>query len=97
MKMLEVYRPVFDSLPEDVKAVLALFRYTFCTDSPGRYFDLINEAGDEYVFYQRMPYDKDGAIRNRRRFIGWVRAGMPDGFDEGENNIWTVEDDDETP
>lgn len=86
------YHWVFDELPEDVKFILALFptnEFSFCTDSTGRYYDI--QQGDNYFFYQPIARSDDAVEKNRKRFISWVRNGMPEGHTD-VTKFWEKED-----
>ena len=85
-------RDVFDTLPEDVKAILALFpdTYSFHSNMSGDYFDIQNDGG--YFFYQPVARSPAASEANRRRFCSWVRAGMPEGYTDDDDAVWTRED-----
>lgn len=66
--------------PEDVVAILDLFPDMWLNIGAGLdYFDVHN--GDHYVFIQPIPGVNTGinGEQNKKRFISWVRAGMPEG------------------
>lgn len=72
----KIYR---DVLPEDVVAVLDLFPDLWLNIGDGfSYFDV--HDGENYIFIQSIAIS--GTItdeQNKKRFISWVRAGMPEG------------------
>lgn len=74
----------FDNLPEDVKAILDLF--PDLNLHIGSYFDVTLPYNNTYVFVQSI-----GQPENRARFISWVRAGMPEGYNEYDNQ-WKGEE-----
>lgn len=88
MRITDQTRWMFDKLPEDVQAVLNLvypedtvsFESRFEKEEPSTYYiDLWCDEKNAYIFVQDyQPMDQ--AIR---RFISWVHAGMPDGY----NNV----------
>ena len=84
---------LYDKLPEDVKAVLALMPpnwvldvgYAKCDNSG--YLDIwIESERGEYFFTQ----DYRCVNSNIRRFVTWVRAGMPEGYTT--QNPWENEE-----
>lgn len=68
----------FDNLPEDVKAILDLFPDLHL--HIGSYYDVTLPDNKTYVFVQSI-----GKPKNRARFINWVRAGMPEGYNDYGN------------
>lgn len=70
-----------ECLPEDVWAILDLFPHLHLSIGESySYFDV--HDGDNYVFIQPIPSISGNEItaeKNRKRFISWVRAGMPEG------------------
>lgn len=94
-------RKLFDSLPEDVKAVLMLFpdSYNFEPTEGGSgsdrtvCFDIWDETKEDYLFQQ----DWINEHINRRRFVSWVRAGMPGGYGDPfvEGGEWLEETEDD--
>lgn len=86
-----------NSLPEDVKAILDLFpHYILCTNDEREYIDVIAEGEDTYVFLQPTAHPNFAKPeitpeRNKARFVSWVRAGMPEGYNDYDS-AWTRED-----
>lgn len=84
---------LYKSLPEDVRAVLNLFSDDYSLDiwvygekeRERGYIDVFNEAANVYLFSQTQHY----IDINARRFVSWVRAGMPGGY---TNTAWEKED-----
>ena len=97
MKISPSSRDEFKNLPEDVKVILNLFGGEFSFESgqnyngAEKYYDIFNDETERYVFQQ----DFQPADVNLRRFISWVRAGMPEGYHELYKTVvpvWTKED-----
>lgn len=88
----------FYPLPEDVLAVIALMPSNlvlFCGHLDDQckvlegYVDVIDELTGDYVFVQGfLPVGT-----STRRFISWVRAGMPEGYNDYHKQ-WAEEEED---
>jgi hypothetical protein len=74
----------YNNLPEDVRAILDLFPDLHL--HIGSYYDVTLPDNISYVFVQSI--DRPG---NRDRFISWVRAGMPEGYNDYDNQ-WKGEE-----
>lgn len=86
----------FAKLPEDVRAILSLFPdYDMFVGFNLAYCDLRRGSpeNEDWVFTQVIAgrLKQVTPAQNQARFISWVRAGMPDGYGEGEKR-WTRED-----
>lgn len=99
MRITDQVRWAFDLLPEDVQAVLNLvfpedhvsFESRFKAEAEGyvksHYIDLWCDRQNGYIFVQ----DYQERERSIRRFVSWVRAGMPEGHNS-INRQWVKED-----
>ena len=85
----------FDILPKDVQAVLNLFGddYKMWVGASFSYVDVERPDG-VYMFIQSVVYRAEEVAQQRRRFISWVRSGMPQ---MDETDAWKEEADEDIP